>query len=57
MKLFGKEPTLRLVHGQEAERRGTQRPAAETHLHIMVEQMVRDGRSAHEIETAVREAA
>jgi hypothetical protein len=62
MRMFRKKPKLGLVTGgNAADNESTPRTraglAAETHLRIMVEQMVREGRSVDAIEEAVRQAA
>lgn len=58
MKLFNRKPKLRLVSEENIKNDAVARDlAAETHLKIMVEQMVRDGHSVRAIEAAVRQAA
>jgi hypothetical protein len=62
MRKLKKKPNLDLLTGENAEGKEPEASAPaeiakETHLRIMVEQMVREGRSVDAIEEAVRQAA
>ncbi len=62
MKRFQKKPKLRLEVDENAGNdkslaRSLDDVAVETHLRIMVEQMVREGQPVEAIEEAVRKAA